>query len=98
MERALRAEELPASSGHSLRIGIDGGCLSNRRGFGRFARELVQALARTAHSHRLIVFVDRPSLDSGAVSLPQGLEVRPVAVRVAPSQAASSDGRRTREA
>ena len=31
-----------------MRIGIDGSCLSNRRGFGRFARRLVEALSRQA--------------------------------------------------
>jgi glycosyltransferase involved in cell wall biosynthesis len=97
MERALRVEEPRnrADAGRPLRIGIDGGCLANRRGFGRFARELIQALARETHHHRLVVLVDRPSLDSGAVAIPDGFEVQPVAVRVAPSQAASSDGRRS---
>ena len=29
-----------------MRIGFDGSCLSNRRGFGRFSRLLLDALAR----------------------------------------------------
>ena len=78
-----------------LRIGIDGGCLSNRRGFGRFARELVNALSQLNQPHQLVVIVDRPSLESGSVTIPEGLEVVPVDVRVAPSQAASSNGRRS---
>ena len=39
-----------------MRIGIDGSCLSNRRGFGRFARQLLEALspaASRAPIHRL---------------------------------------------
>ena len=29
-----------------MRIGFDGSCLSNRRGFGRFSRLLLESLAR----------------------------------------------------
>ncbi len=75
-----------------MRIGIDGGCLANRRGFGRFARQVVEALARSGSGHQFVAFVDRPSLDS--VELPAGVEARVVAVREAPSRAASSTGRR----
>ena len=53
-----------------MRIGIDGGCLSNRRGFGRFARRLVEAMARQATPHRFVVFVDRPS--AGRSRCPRG--------------------------
>jgi glycosyltransferase involved in cell wall biosynthesis len=76
----------------SLRIGIDGACLANRRGFGRFTREVVAALGRIDTPHRFVVFVDRPSLDR--VELPAGFEVVPVAVHEAPCEAASADGRR----
>ena len=54
----------------SMRIGIDGGCLANRRGFGRFARQVVEALAGAGSGHEFAVFVDRPSLE--AVSDPRG--------------------------
>jgi glycosyltransferase involved in cell wall biosynthesis len=75
-----------------MRIGIDGGCLSNRRGFGRFARELLAALARAGSSHEFVVFVDRPS--AGVVEVPDGFETALVDVREAPSRAASARGRR----
>jgi glycosyltransferase involved in cell wall biosynthesis len=75
-----------------MRIGIDGSCLSNRRGFGRFARETLAALAGAGSSHELVVFVDRPSLD--VVTVPSGCEVVAVEVSEAPSRAASSTGRR----
>ena len=42
-----------------------------------------------------MVILDQPSLDSGAVTIPDGIEVVAAKVRVAPSLAASSDGRRS---
>ncbi len=75
-----------------MRIGIDGGCLANRRGFGRFARQVVGALAEARSGHELVAFVDRPSLDQ--VVVPSGVEVVAVDVREAPSLAASATGRR----
>ena len=76
-----------------MRIGIDGGCLANRRGFGRFAREIIQALAAANSPHDFVVFIDRPSLDR--VTIPNGMETVVVDVRVAPSVAASASGRRS---
>jgi glycosyltransferase involved in cell wall biosynthesis len=75
-----------------MRIGIDGGCLPNRRGFGRFAREVVRALSVAGSSHEFAVLVDRPSLDR--VEIPARMETIAVEVREAPSRAASAGGRR----
>ncbi len=76
-----------------MRIGIDGGCLANRRGFGRFAREIIQALSETDSAHEFVVFVDRPS--SEQVSVPKSMESVIVDVKVAPSVGASAAGRRS---
>ena len=76
-----------------MRIGIDGGCLANRRGFGRFAREIVRALAEANSRHEFVVFLDRPSADR--VVIPQAMATVLVDVRVAPSVAAAADGRRS---
>lgn len=76
-----------------MRIGIDGGCLANRRGFGRFARQTLQALERAGSPHDFVVFVDRPSADQ--VAIPGGFERVVVDVGEAPSRAASSTGRRS---
>ena len=76
-----------------MRIGIDGGCLANRRGFGRFAREVLAALARMETGHEFVVFVDRPSLATAPV--PRGFETVSVPVKRAPSRAASAEGRRS---
>ncbi len=75
-----------------MRIGIDGSCLSNRRGFGRFARRLVEALSRQATPHRFLVFVDGPSAE--VVEVPPRFERVVVRVDQAPSRAASAQGRR----
>jgi glycosyltransferase involved in cell wall biosynthesis len=76
-----------------MRIGIDGGCLANRRGFGRFAREVLAALARIETGHEFVVFVDRPSV--GIAPVPEGFATIPVDVKQAPSRAASAEGRRS---
>jgi glycosyltransferase involved in cell wall biosynthesis len=75
-----------------MRIGIDGSCLSNRRGFGRFARLLLEALSHQESSHRFTVFVDRPS--AATVSIPEVFDAVVVEVNEAPSRAASAGGRR----
>lgn len=75
-----------------MRIGIDGACLSNRRGFGRFSRQLVGALARHPTNHQFSVFIDAPSAPE--VSIPDSFERVIVPVREAPSRAASSRGSR----
>lgn len=77
-----------------MRIGIDGGCLANRRGFGRFARQVLGALARANSGHELITIIDRPSAESGAARVPEGCETIEVDVREAPSKAAAAGGRR----
>lgn len=76
-----------------MRIGIDGGCLSNRRGFGRVAQQLLPALVQEGRGHEFVVLLDRPS--ASEVTLPTGCETRLVEVAEAPSRAASSTGRRS---
>lgn len=75
-----------------MRIGIDGGCLPNRRGFGRFARQVVRALAESNSDHQFVVLADRPSLAD--VEIPPSMETIAVEVCEAPSQAAAASGRR----
>ncbi len=75
-----------------MRIGFDGSCLANRRGFGRFARQTLAALAANPGNHHYVVFVDRPSTPN--VSIPEGCETIVVDVGEAPTKAASSTGRR----
>ena len=72
-----------------MRIGIDGSCLANRRGFGRFARETLAALARTPGDHDYVVFVDRPSEAVSGDHVPRDGRFERVLVEVgeAPSRA-----------
>src|SRR4051812_35446977 len=78
--------------GSAMRIGIDGSCLANRRGFGRFARQVLGALADLPHRHDIVVFVDRPSL--AVANVPDRFETVVVDVTEAPTRAASAAGRR----
>jgi glycosyltransferase involved in cell wall biosynthesis len=75
-----------------MRIGYDGTCLANRRGFGRFSRLLLEAIARQQSGHEIVVVVDRPSCQ--LIQIPESLDRLIVDVREAPSTAASSQGRR----
>ncbi len=57
----------PASNTTTSRpreIGIDGGTWSNRRGYGRFLRELLPELARLRPEWRFTVFLDQPRDDT----------------------------------
>lgn len=76
-----------------MKIGIDGGSLSNRRGFGRFTGQLLAALADLPTHHDFFLVMDRPSRDQ--VTLPRRFRVVEAAVKVAPSRAASARGRRS---
>ena len=42
-----------------MRIGIDASCWSNQRGFGRFIRELLWAIARLGTADAYVLFTDR---------------------------------------
>src|SRR5262249_35641374 len=75
-----------------MRIGIDGSCLTNQRGFGRFARRLLESVSQQATHHRFTVFVDRPSAEAGVV--PEGVDRVIIDVSEAPGRAASAHGRR----
>lgn len=42
-----------------MRIGVDGTCWWNRRGFGRYARSLLTAMLQERRGHDFVMFVDR---------------------------------------
>ena len=74
-----------------MRIGIDATCWANDRGYGRFTREIVTALARQAGDHEFVCFLDRRSASRFALSLPN---VRAVVVETEPAALAASTGSR----
>src|SRR5262245_22328449 len=77
-----------------MRIGVDATCWANERGYGRFTRELVGAMAPAAGSHELVCFLDDRSADAFTLD---GANVtrRLVAQAVSPTVAASSGSRRS---
>lgn len=76
-----------------IRIGVDGGCWANRRGYGRFLRELLPAILREAPGDEIVFFLERQSV--GELGRLAGeMTVVPVDCRVAPSRAAAADGYR----
>ncbi len=76
-----------------MRIGIDASSWSNRRGFGRFTRELLTALARQAGDDEVLLFADRQTAESS--QFPGAWKLVVADTRVAPTQAAAADGRRS---
>ena len=46
-----------------MRIGVDATCWWNRRGFGRFTRELLTAMFAIKGDHRFCLFIDQPPDD-----------------------------------
>lgn len=76
-----------------MRIGVDASCWSNKRGFGRFTRELLESLLEVDGSNEYLFFIDShsPELDD----MPR--RAKKVVARTEFSQvkAAASDGRRS---
>jgi glycosyltransferase involved in cell wall biosynthesis len=76
-----------------MRIGIDATCWTNRRGFGRFTRELLWAIARLESTDEFVCFTDRQTAHQA--EWPPGWRVVIGDTATAPAQAAAADGRRT---
>jgi len=76
-----------------VRIGIDACTWSNRRGYGRFTRELVTAMVAEFPRNRVVLVVDQHT--AGESVFPAGAEVEIVRTRKQPTQAASAHGSRS---
>ena len=76
-----------------MRIGVDATCWANGRGYGRFVRELLPAMADLATSHSFVCFVDARAAERFDLSRPN---VRMVRVRqlVSPTTASAAGRRR----
>lgn len=76
-----------------MRIGIDATCVANGRGYGRFARELLGAMADRARDDEFVLFVDPRAAAACSIA---GSNVRLVVVpqRVSPTLAAAAGGAR----
>jgi glycosyltransferase involved in cell wall biosynthesis len=76
-----------------MRIGIDACCWSNRRGFGRFTRELVTHMVAGFPGHEFILTTDRQTADD--YEFPAAARIEVVDTRRQPTQAAAADGARS---
>lgn len=77
-----------------MRIGVDACCWSNRRGFGRFTRELLKALVAVDQENEYFFFVDEATASS-ADGFPAGADLVKVPTHVSPTRAASASGNRS---
>lgn len=77
-----------------MRIGVDATCWANDRGYGRFTRELITAMAPQASAHELVCFLDDRAADRFELS-GSNITARVVPQSVAPTLAASSGSRRS---
>jgi glycosyltransferase involved in cell wall biosynthesis len=76
-----------------MRIGIDACCWSNRRGFGRFTRELVSHMVSGHPEHHMTLVMDAATARQGA--FPPGARVLPVETDAQATVAAAADGSRS---
>ncbi len=76
-----------------MRIGIEACTWANRRGFGRFTRELVTPLVRNYPQHEFTLVVDQHT--AAQCRFPERARVVPVATSAQPTEAASADGSRS---
>jgi len=76
-----------------MQIGVDACCWSNRRGFGRFTRELLKALIAIDSSNEYRLFLDQQS--ATIQDLPKPANIVIVPTHVSPTEAASASGHRS---
>ena len=76
-----------------MRIGIDGGSWTNRRGYGRFLQEIAKGLSENGESHEYVMFLDAAGAEC-FTPLP-GFQTRVVALHEPIGTAASNDGNRS---
>src|SRR5215472_16329911 len=89
--RSMMSTEANVSAG--LRIGVDGACWPNRRGYGRYTRSLLAALAQLdGAGERYTLFLDEDT--SRQCDLPASFERVIVRTAEPPAQAASAQGHR----
>jgi glycosyltransferase involved in cell wall biosynthesis len=73
-----------------MRIGVDATCWANGRGYGRFTREIIPAMAASAPGDEFVCFLDPLSETSFGVGLPNIRKVVVSDIREAPVRAASA--------
>ncbi len=76
-----------------MRIGIDATCWGNKRGFGRFTRELLEAILEIDKTNEYLFFIDDKTPDSS--DIPQRVQKIAASTSASQLQAASASGRRS---
>jgi glycosyltransferase involved in cell wall biosynthesis len=76
-----------------MKIGVDATCWGNKRGFGRFTRELLENIISIDKSNEYLFFVDGDTSD--IETIPSKVEKIVVNTTVSPIEAASANGRRS---
>lgn len=77
-----------------MRIGVDGGCWANDRGYGRYTRELLSEMVRVGVDDEFVFFLDPASASRFALRAENVREVHVPQSR-SPTEAAASDGSRS---
>ena len=75
-----------------MKIAVDAACLANGRGYGRFARELLQAMIQESPDDEFVLFVDRRAAEKVDM---EGVRVVIVEQGTSPTIAAAADGARS---
>ena len=75
-----------------MKIGIDACCWGNKRGFGRFTRELLEALLKIDEENEYLFFIDSETVESERI--PPRVRKIVVQTKFSAVRAASSEGRR----
>ena len=76
-----------------MQIGVDASCWGNKRGFGRFTRELLEALISVDPANEYLFFIDSETKDID--DMPAGVRIISAKTSHSQVQAASADGRRS---
>ena len=76
-----------------MQIGVDACCWGNKRGFGRFTRELLEALIEIDESNEYLFFIDSETTDLD--NIPSGVKKIVAKTEFSQVKAASADGRRS---
>ena len=87
----MTVAQAPPNS-RTMRIGVDGTCWTNTRGYGRHARALLRALVRLQDPARYTFVVDSPDVEP---MLPEGAAARVVTTSRSTTAAAAADGHRS---
>jgi glycosyltransferase involved in cell wall biosynthesis len=76
-----------------MKIGVDATCWGNKRGFGRFTRELLENVLEIDRTNEYLFFIDSDTVNHETI--PKQVEKIVAKTKVSPIKAASANGRRS---